>query len=104
MDTIRVMEKARQRSAQEIQDEILRRMTPEQRIDCALRWTSLTLELARSTIRSAHPDWPAEHVERELGRRITGIDVTKLDWARTRPQRDHSGDPTRIDCGAPEDG
>lgn len=64
--------------ARKLQDEIFRRMTPAERIDCAMRWTAFTLEVARSGIRSQHPDWTPEQVERELGRRITGIDVTRL--------------------------
>lgn len=73
--------------AEQIQLEIFRRMTPSERIDCAMRWTAFTLEVARGGIRSQHPDWTDEHVEREIGRRITGIDVTKLDWEKLRRQR-----------------
>ncbi len=73
--------------ADEIQLEIFRRMTPGQRIECAMRWTAFTLEVARGGIRSQHPDWTDEQIEREIGRRITGIDVTKLDWEKVRRQR-----------------
>lgn len=34
-----------------------------------------------------YPTWTPEQVERELGRRITGIDVTKLDWEKLRRQQ-----------------
>ncbi len=82
------------RRAKQLQIEIFRRMTPAQRFDCALRWTALTNELARSAIRTEHPDWSAARVERELGRRITGIDVTKLDWERVlRQQAELEGTP-----------
>jgi hypothetical protein len=76
------------REALEKQREIIRNMTPAQRIEWAMRWTQFTLEFARATIRSQNPDWTPVQVERELGRRITGIDVTKLDWSKayaTRP-------------------
>jgi len=56
-------------------------MTPQQRLECCFRWTELTYELARSAIRQEHPDWTPLQVDREIGRRITGIDVTKLPWA-----------------------
>ncbi len=39
----------------------------------------------RGTIRSQHPDWSAARIEREIGRRITGIDVTKLPTWRGEP-------------------
>lgn len=82
------MKPGRTRStAEELQLEIFRRMTPEQRVDCALRWTATTLEFARAGIRMQYPDWTPAQVERELGRRITGIDVTKLDWEKLRRQR-----------------
>ena len=70
------------RQAEQLQLDLFRRMTPEQRVDCALRWTALTLEFARAGVRSQNPHWTPEQIEREVGRRITGIDVTKLDWER----------------------
>jgi hypothetical protein len=72
-----------QRRAEEIQLEIFRRMTPQQRLECCFRWTELTYEFARSAIRQDHPDWTPLQVDREIGRRITGIDVTKLPWEKT---------------------
>lgn len=72
------MSKDPQQWAREIQDAIFRKMTPGQRVDCALRWTELTLELSRATIRKDHPDWTPKEVDREVGRRITGIDVREL--------------------------
>jgi|GEM_PF-1119770 len=68
--------------ARQIQIEIFRRMTPEQRLDCCFRWTNLTYELSRIDIRAQHPDWTPLQVDREIGRRITGIDVTKLEDRR----------------------
>ncbi len=84
----------RRKRGDEIQLEVLRRMTPAERLKCALRWTALTYELPRSAIRAEHPDWTPEQVDRELGRRITGIDVTKLDWERIRRQRTHGNETT----------
>ncbi len=78
---------SRRKRGDEIQLEVLRRMTPAERLECALRWTALTYELPRSAIRAEHPEWTAAQVDRELGRRITGIDVTTLDWERIRRQR-----------------
>lgn len=72
---------------EQMQIEIFRRMTPAQRGECCIRWTELTYEFARAGVRSAHPDWTSEQIEREVGRRITGIDVTKLDWEKLRRQR-----------------
>jgi hypothetical protein len=73
------MSLAGQRSrVEEMQLEIFRRMTPQERLECCFRWTELTYEFARSAIRQEHPDWTAQQVDREIGRRITGVDVTKL--------------------------
>ena len=78
--------RGRDRSA-EIQLDIFRRMTPSERLDCAFRWTSFTYEIARGAIRGEHPDWTDARVDREIGRRITGIDVTKLNWEKIRRPR-----------------
>lgn len=69
----------RQKKAYDVQTEIFRRMTPGERIDCALRWTAMTLDIQRSQIRKAHPDWTPLQIDREIGRRITGIDVWELE-------------------------
>jgi hypothetical protein len=66
------------RDAEKLQIEIFRRMTPQERLECCFRWTNLTYDIARSAIRTEHPDWSPERIDREIGRRITGIDVTKL--------------------------
>jgi hypothetical protein len=71
--------------AAKLQIEVFRRLTPEQRIDIALRWTEGTYEIMRSAIRSQHPDWSRAQIDREIGRRISGIDVTMLDWSRCAP-------------------
>ncbi len=68
--------------AQQIQDDIIRRMTPEERLECCFRWTQLTYEMARSAIRQEHPEWTAMQIDREIGRRITGIDVEELQRQR----------------------
>jgi hypothetical protein len=72
---------------EQVQVEIFRRMTPEQRGECCARWTELTYEFARAGVRSMHPDWTPAQIEREVGRRITGIDVTKLDWDKINRQQ-----------------
>ena len=64
--------------AQALQDAIFRRMTPEERLECCFRWTQLTYDIARGAIRQEYPDWSAAQVDREVGRRITGIDVEQL--------------------------
>ena len=83
------MAPGRKRSrAEEIQLEIFRRMTPQERLECCFRWTALTYEFARSAIRKEHPDWIARQVDREIGRRITGIDVEQLPgFGSTAPLR-----------------
>ncbi|MCZ6681558.1 MAG: hypothetical protein O7B26_00125 [Planctomycetota bacterium] len=64
--------KTERSKAHEIQIEIFRKMTPEQRLECCFRWTELTYELARGGIRLQHPNWTPEQIDREIGRRITG--------------------------------
>jgi hypothetical protein len=78
----------RQRVIEQRQIEAFRRMTPAERVECCLRWTNVTYELARSAIRQAHSDWTGPQVDRELGRRITGIDVSALDWKRVQRQQE----------------
>lgn len=70
--------RASRKIAEQVQTEIFRRMTPQQRLECAFRWTNLTLDLSRAGIRRAHPDWSPERVEREVFRRATGIDLEPL--------------------------
>lgn len=65
-------------TAEQVQAEIFRRMPAQQRLECAFRWTNLTLEFCRAGVRSAHPDWSAERVEREVFFRATGIDLEPL--------------------------
>jgi hypothetical protein len=65
-------------AAEQIQLRIFQRMTPAERLDCCFRWTRLTCDLARATVRSAHPDWSPGRVSREVGRRLTGIDLSRL--------------------------
>jgi hypothetical protein len=65
--------------AHRVQTDIFRRMTPQQRLDCCFRWTELTYELARGAIQKDHPDWTSLKVDREIGRRITGVDIAALE-------------------------
>ena len=67
-----------QSAAERKQLEIFRRMTPGERIECCFRWTNLTYEIARATIRRRHPEWTPMQVDHEIARRITGIDVAEL--------------------------
>ena len=60
-------------------DPRISRLVPSpQRLECCFRGTNFTYEAARGAIGGQHPDWTAEKVEREIGRRITGIDVETL--------------------------
>ena len=90
----------RRKAVEQLQIDAFRRMTPGQRVECALRLTHLTCELARSAIRQEHPDWTGPEVDRELGRRITGIDVTTLEWERVRrPTEDFGRDEASSNDG-----
>lgn len=52
--------------AAEIQLEIFRRMTGEQRLRRALELSDFAREVSLSRIRSEHPDWSEREVKREL--------------------------------------
>jgi hypothetical protein len=52
--------------AAELQLEIFRRMTGEQRLRRALELSDFARELSLSRIRSGHPDWSEWEVKREL--------------------------------------
>lgn len=54
--------------AERLQLDILRRMTPEQRLLLAFEMSDLARDLCRARIRRQHPDWSAEQVTRELVR------------------------------------
>lgn len=49
-----------------IQDEIIRRMTGEQRILLAIEMSEFARELAASRLRQEHPDWTDWEIKREL--------------------------------------
>jgi hypothetical protein len=53
-------------AAKELQLQIERAMTGEQRILQALEMSLLARELAKAKIRSDHPDWSESQVSREL--------------------------------------
>ena len=46
----------------------LRRMSPAQKLDAALRLYHSARELKACWLRSLHPDWPAERVRAEVRR------------------------------------
>lgn len=56
--------------ARAIQDEILRAMTGEQRVELAFEMSMFARELTRAGIQHEHPDWPEDRVARELLRLI----------------------------------
>lgn len=55
--------------AEEVQLEIYRRMSAQQRLLLALEISEFTRSFARAGIRADHPDWDSEQIERELLRR-----------------------------------
>ncbi len=50
--------------------EVLRRMTPAQKLEMANQMVIQGREMIRSIVRSQNPGWPAERVEREVRRRM----------------------------------
>jgi hypothetical protein len=52
--------------AHEVQLQVWRRMTPSERADAALALSLSMRDLARAGIRSRHPDYTPEQVERAL--------------------------------------
>ena len=57
------------------QIEILRRMTPEERIRRGLEWSDFVLGCVRTRIRHRHPDWADEEVELDLVRQLHGVEL-----------------------------
>ncbi len=51
------------------QDEILRAMTGEQRMELAYEMSMFVREIMKEGIRSDHPDWTEAQIKRELLRR-----------------------------------
>jgi hypothetical protein len=49
-----------------VQDEIIRRMTGEQRLLLAIEMSEFARELATSRLRQEHPDWTDWEIKREL--------------------------------------
>jgi hypothetical protein len=54
--------------ASRIQRDILRRMTPAERLRLACEMSDLARDLCRARIRQQHPDWTDEQVVREMVR------------------------------------
>lgn len=50
----------------------LRRMTPEQRVESALKHSVFLRRQSRAFLESLHPDWTEEQVNAELARRFLG--------------------------------
>jgi len=51
--------------------ELLRRLTPEERVLMSFALRRVVLDVARAGIRHRHPDFTEDEVERELQRRIS---------------------------------
>jgi hypothetical protein len=54
--------------ASQIQQDILRRMPPAERLRLACEMSDLARDLCRARIRQDHPEWTEEQVVRELVR------------------------------------
>ena len=54
------------RDAEQVQLEVFRRMTGEQRLKLALEMSDFARELSLSRIRAEHPEWSDWQVKREL--------------------------------------
>ena len=51
--------------------EVLRRKSGAERLQIADEMFRSAVGLIRASVRAAHPDWPAERVQREIARRIS---------------------------------
>jgi hypothetical protein len=70
--------------------EILRKMTPEQRLKQAFAMWETAKTLTRGVLRQEHPDWTEERVQRELARRPSrgAIDRIPSDWWQSHKVED----------------
>ncbi|UCC64513.1 MAG: hypothetical protein JSV36_05505 [Anaerolineae bacterium] len=59
-------------SAQAIQAQIYRAMSPARKLRAAFEMFEFALQLARTGTRMRHPDWTEEQVEVEARRLVTG--------------------------------
>ena len=59
--------------------EILRRMTPEERIRRAFECTSFVLKVVRNVILSQHPEWDRSRITQELIRRMHFVGIGEID-------------------------
>ena len=57
------------------QIEILRRMSPEERIRRGLEWSDFVLGCVRTRIRHRHPDWADTDVGLDLVRQLHGVEL-----------------------------
>lgn len=57
------------------QIEILRRMSPEERIRRGLEWSDFVISSVRGRIRDAHPDWSEEEISAEVVRQLHGVEL-----------------------------
>ncbi|GEM_PF-3582939 len=60
--------------------EVLRKMTPEQRLKRAFECTSFVLNVVRRAIQTQHPDWDKKQVTEELIRRLHFVGIGEIDW------------------------
>ncbi len=71
-------------AARRVQLDVIRRMTPDERVGAAVRMSEDARSIAVSGIRSRHPEWSEERVRRELLVRIYGEDLVERAWPRPR--------------------
>ena len=56
--------------AEQFYIEVLRRMTPDQKLEAALALQAMAIETMRAGVASDHPDWTAGQVQVEVVRRL----------------------------------
>ena len=54
--------------------EILRKKTPAERLSQAFGMWDFAVEMLQANLRREHPDWQTEDIQREIFRRIRGMD------------------------------
>jgi hypothetical protein len=64
-------------AAHEAQLRIYRRMTPEQRVELAMKLSEDVRQIAREGIRARHPDYSARDIELALLRLLYGDELIK---------------------------
>lgn len=65
--------------------------SPEEKLRAAAAARRRSVELLRAGVRWRHPDWPADHVEDEVGSLIHGPEVWRLFQERDRGRHYEAG-------------